>query len=114
MVDRLYSEICFFMSSCFTFKYASVLCFLSHLDVLRYSICFQWIEAYAMFQKALSIVKTDNKRIWGQFWSAHQRFFKYLCISAKVDYCVSLAKEALKAGKVGSISVAFSLILFYH
>lgn len=22
--------------------------------------------------------------LWGQFWSAHQRFFKYLCVAAKV------------------------------
>lgn len=27
---------------------------------------------------------SKNQKVWAQFWSAHQRFFKYLCISAKV------------------------------
>jgi len=26
-----------------------------------------------------------KKTMWGQFWSAHQRFFKYLCIASKVS-----------------------------
>uniref|UniRef100_A0A3Q3F1W6 Protein strawberry notch homolog 2 n=1 Tax=Kryptolebias marmoratus TaxID=37003 RepID=A0A3Q3F1W6_KRYMA len=26
----------------------------------------------------------SRKSLWGQFWSSHQRFFKYLCIAAKV------------------------------
>lgn len=34
----------------------------------------------------------------GQFWSAHQRFFKYLCIAAKVDRVVEVAKEELRNG----------------
>jgi len=41
-----------------------------------------------------------KKTMWGQFWSAHQRFFKYLCISAKVNACVRLARDAVKNGKV--------------
>ena len=41
-----------------------------------------------------------KKSMWGQFWSAHQRFFKYLCISAKVPKCVQLAREAIRDGKV--------------
>lgn len=40
-----------------------------------------------------------------QFWSAHQRFFKYLCISAKVNHAVEVAKEALRSGKVLYTSV---------
>ena len=38
--------------------------------------------------------------MWGQFWSSHQRYFKYLCISAKVPHCVKIAREAVKNGKV--------------
>ena len=38
--------------------------------------------------------------MWGQFWSAHQRYFKYLCISAKVPHCIKVAREAVKNGKV--------------
>lgn len=37
--------------------------------------------------------------LWGQFWSAHQRFFKYLC-GAKVHRLVELAQEELAQDKV--------------
>lgn len=60
-----------------------------------------------MFQKAADLIKAEHrmrKSMWGQFWSAHQRFFKYLCISAKVTHCVSLAREAVKAGKVSRLA----------
>uniref|UniRef100_A0A3Q3KNM4 Protein strawberry notch homolog 2 n=1 Tax=Monopterus albus TaxID=43700 RepID=A0A3Q3KNM4_MONAL len=33
------------------------------------------------------------------FWSSHQRFFKYLCIAAKVRCLVELAQKELEAGK---------------
>ena len=32
------------------------------------------------------------------FWSAHQRFFRSLCIASKVDTAISLAKKALDDG----------------
>ena len=70
-------------------------------------VWFQWMEARAMFQKAADLIKAEHrmrKSMWGQFWSAHQRFFKYLCISAKVNHCVALAREAVKAGKVRRFS----------
>uniref|UniRef100_A0A8C3U8Y4 Strawberry notch homolog 2 n=1 Tax=Catharus ustulatus TaxID=91951 RepID=A0A8C3U8Y4_CATUS len=41
----------------------------------------------------------SRKSLWGQFWSAHQRFFKYLCIAAKVPRLVELAQEELARGK---------------
>lgn len=37
--------------------------------------------------------------MWARFWAAHQRFFKYLCISAKVDACVRIALDAIKDQK---------------
>ena len=37
--------------------------------------------------------------MWGQFWSSHQRFFKYMCIAAKVKHCVRIARSAIKDGK---------------
>uniref|UniRef100_A0A8B9RJ81 Protein strawberry notch homolog 1 n=1 Tax=Astyanax mexicanus TaxID=7994 RepID=A0A8B9RJ81_ASTMX len=40
-----------------------------------------------------------KKSMWGQFWSAHQRFFKYLCIASKVRRVVQLAREEVKNGK---------------
>ncbi|XP_074642051.1 protein strawberry notch homolog 1-like [Tubulanus polymorphus] len=61
-----------------------------------------WVDARAKFQEAADLIDAEHrmrKNMWGQFWSAHQRFFKYLCISAKVRHCVNLAREAVKFGK---------------
>ena len=46
-----------------------------------------WVIARDSFQEASELLELDQKSrktMWGQFWSAHQRFFKYLCIAAKV------------------------------
>jgi len=37
--------------------------------------------------------------LWRVYWSSHQRFFRYLCVSAKVKKTISLAKNALSEGK---------------
>ncbi|VDO93835.1 unnamed protein product [Soboliphyme baturini] len=45
-----------------------------------------WLEARKQFQIAADLIDLDKSRrkaMWGQFWAAHQRFFKYLCIAAK-------------------------------
>jgi len=63
----------------------------------------QWVEAREKFEAAANLIDAEHrmrKTMWGQFWSAHQRFFKYLCISAKVQHCVHLADEAVRSGKV--------------
>uniref|UniRef100_A0A4W4HJI6 Protein strawberry notch homolog 2 n=1 Tax=Electrophorus electricus TaxID=8005 RepID=A0A4W4HJI6_ELEEL len=41
----------------------------------------------------------SRKSLWGQFWSSHQRFFKYLCIAAKVRRLVELARAEMEQGK---------------
>lgn len=56
--------------------------------------------------------RSSTKQTWGQFWASHQRFFKYLCIGAKVsnlcilktlnvqvDACVRMTREAIKENK---------------
>lgn len=61
-----------------------------------------WVEARRLFKEAADLLDYDRKRLktmWGQFWAAHQRFFKYLCIAAKVPSTIKLAKEAIKNGK---------------
>uniref|UniRef100_A0A673K479 Protein strawberry notch homolog 2 n=1 Tax=Sinocyclocheilus rhinocerous TaxID=307959 RepID=A0A673K479_9TELE len=59
-----------------------------------------WAEALAEFiQAADELCMSSRKSLWGQFWSSHQRFFKYLCIAAKVRCLVELAKKELEAGK---------------
>ena len=66
-------------------------------------LALQWVTARDRFHKAACLMDAEQrmkKSMWGQFWSAHQRFFKYLCISAKVNHCVRIAREAVKNGKV--------------
>ncbi|XP_060532767.1 protein strawberry notch isoform X2 [Cylas formicarius] len=61
-----------------------------------------WVQAMQKFHEAAELVDAENrmrKTMWGQFWSAHQRFFKYLCIAAKVPHAVAVAHEAIKMGK---------------
>ncbi|XP_034560911.1 protein strawberry notch homolog 2 isoform X3 [Notolabrus celidotus] len=59
-----------------------------------------WAEALQIFVRAADeLGLVSRKSLWGQFWSSHQRFFKYLCIAAKVRCLVELAKKELLAGK---------------
>lgn len=73
----------------------------------------QWAEALALFMQAADeLCMSSRKSLWGQFWSSHQRFFKYLCIAAKVRCLVELAKKELKAGKVSHIRTLPNETLF--
>ncbi|XP_060933666.1 si:ch73-63e15.2 isoform X2 [Limanda limanda] len=59
-----------------------------------------WAEALQVFLRAADeLGLVSRKSLWGQFWSSHQRFFKYLCIAAKVRCLVELAQKDLLAGK---------------
>ncbi|XP_010777025.1 si:ch73-63e15.2 [Notothenia coriiceps] len=59
-----------------------------------------WAEALQVFMRAADeLGLVSRKSLWGQFWASHQRFFKYLCIAAKVRCLVELAKKELLAGK---------------
>uniref|UniRef100_R7W7P3 Uncharacterized protein n=1 Tax=Aegilops tauschii TaxID=37682 RepID=R7W7P3_AEGTA len=43
--------------------------------------------------------KGVSNQIWRLYWSSHQRFFRHMCMSAKVPAVVKLAKEALAENK---------------
>ncbi|CAG7722769.1 unnamed protein product [Allacma fusca] len=61
-----------------------------------------WVELMQRFIEAAELMQSDvrqRKAMWAQFWSSHQRFFKYLCIASKVKQAVNLASEAVKLGK---------------
>lgn len=54
------------------------------------------------------LIEVDRKMkgsMWAQFWGAHQRFFKYLCIASKVSHVVKVAKEAIADGKCAVIGL---------
>ncbi|XP_048247301.1 protein FORGETTER 1-like isoform X2 [Haliotis rufescens] len=57
-----------------------------------------WNELRKALESALLRTGNVNKRLWSQFWSAHQRFFKQLCMGMKVPCIVKEAKEALESG----------------
>ncbi|XP_018415037.1 PREDICTED: protein strawberry notch homolog 2 isoform X2 [Nanorana parkeri] len=59
-----------------------------------------WAEALTVFQTAADWLGLESRKsLWAQFWSSHQRFFKYLCIAAKVQRLVTLAHQDLAKGK---------------
>ncbi|XP_051894254.1 protein strawberry notch homolog 2-like [Pristis pectinata] len=59
-----------------------------------------WAEAMNIFQHAAELIGLESRKsLWGQFWSAHQRFFKYLCIAAKVRRLVEIGRHEQQKGK---------------
>ena len=54
--------------------------------------CLVWSEMTRVF---LEQVASQNKQGNSFFWGAHQRFFRYLCISAKVEPVIQITEEAL-------------------
>ncbi|KAK2086840.1 Protein strawberry notch 2 [Saguinus oedipus] len=74
----------------------------SHSSGAPCHVSLQWAEALNVFQQAADWIGLESRKsLWGQFWSAHQRFFKYLCIAAKVRRLVELAREELARDKGG-------------
>lgn len=71
----------------------------------------QWAKAKHSFETAEEGLLEEADRItvrrsmWAQFWTAHQRYFKYLCIAAKVSHAVKVAKEAVADGKCAVIGL---------
>ncbi|KAJ0768766.1 putative chromatin regulator PHD family [Helianthus annuus] len=43
--------------------------------------------------------KPNSSQLWRLYWASHQRFFRYVCMSAKVPAVVSLSKQALTENK---------------
>lgn len=70
-------------------------------------ICFvpfrlQWAEAKDLFEETSPLLVDNHKlrrSMWRQFWAAHKRYFKHLCIASKVPQAVELTKQAIKNGK---------------
>ncbi|XP_051128829.1 protein FORGETTER 1 isoform X2 [Andrographis paniculata] len=43
--------------------------------------------------------KPNSSQVWRLYWASHQRFFRHVCMSAKVPAVVRLSEEALADGK---------------
>lgn len=68
----------------------------------------QWVEAKRSFSEAEILIEDHTalkNMMWAQFFSSHQRFFKYLCIAAKVSHAVKVAKDAVADGKCAVIGL---------
>ncbi|XP_066546140.1 protein strawberry notch homolog 1 isoform X2 [Amia ocellicauda] len=84
-----------------TFKIEEVPLTLDYIKMYNKAVRL-WVSAREKFQQAANLMDAElrmKKSMWGQFWSAHQRFFKYLCIASKVRRVVQLAREEIKNGK---------------
>lgn len=89
-----------------SFKTTSFNIHIANLDgqfVKLYDDCVAlWSLALEHFNTAACLLGDKNKKMrsmWATFWAAHQRFFKYLCIGAKVPHVVEIAMKALEEGK---------------
>merc|ERR1719350_1941931 len=61
-----------------------------------------WVELLHKFTEAADLIDADKKMkktMWGQFWSSHQRFFKYLCIASKVKHVCQISESEQRLGK---------------
>lgn len=84
-----------------TFKIEEVALAQRYINMYNKSVRL-WVSAREKFQQAANLMEAEQrmkKSMWGQFWSAHQRFFKYLCIASKVRRVVQLAREEVQNGK---------------
>ncbi|KAL3700029.1 hypothetical protein R1sor_018051 [Riccia sorocarpa] len=61
-----------------------------------------WNELRTELMVALEAVqdrRPNQTQLWRLYWANHQRFFRHICMSAKVPAAVRLAKQALSESK---------------
>uniref|UniRef100_A0A7N2LLW7 PHD-type domain-containing protein n=1 Tax=Quercus lobata TaxID=97700 RepID=A0A7N2LLW7_QUELO len=60
-----------------------------------------WAELRVELLSASAVLSNEkpNSQLWRLYWASHQRFFRHMCMSAKVPATVRLAKQALNEDK---------------
>jgi hypothetical protein len=58
-----------------------------------------WVDLRAALAQALAATGAAGGDVWKPFWAAQQRFFKSMCVSAKVPAVVAETRAALAAGQ---------------
>ncbi|XP_031283369.1 protein FORGETTER 1-like [Pistacia vera] len=62
-----------------------------------------WADLRVELLSAIAFLKEEDRanysQLWRLYWSSHQRFFRHMCMSAKVPATVRLAKKALAEDK---------------
>jgi hypothetical protein len=63
--------------------------------------CFFWSSLRVELMSAFDalIERRNQNQLWRLYWANHQRFFRHMCMSAKVPAAVRLAKEGLEEEK---------------
>eukprot|EP00850_Spirogloea_muscicola_P007218 SM000036S13262 [mRNA] locus=s36:226900:240784:+ [translate_table: standard] len=69
-----------------------------------------WAELRVEIMCALDTIPSEGGSksplsVWRHYWATHQRFFRHLCMSAKVVAAVEMAKAALMEGKCAVIGL---------
>ncbi|CAK9271564.1 unnamed protein product [Sphagnum jensenii] len=74
----------------------------SKMQGMYYKACYFWSALRTELMCALDALqekKPSQNQLWRLYWANHQRFFRHMCMSAKVPAAVRLAKQALEEGK---------------
>uniref|UniRef100_A0A6V2EFM3 Strawberry notch helicase C domain-containing protein n=2 Tax=Ditylum brightwellii TaxID=49249 RepID=A0A6V2EFM3_9STRA len=83
-------------------RFDTVTVHLTSRQVMKYNYAVKWWNNLkVMIQSSLDFMNLTHstpKTLWRAYWSAHQRFFREMCICAKIDEVVKQAKEYLKKG----------------
>ncbi|CAJ2659104.1 unnamed protein product [Trifolium pratense] len=60
-----------------------------------------WVDLRQKLLSTISLLpeKPNTRLLWRLYWATHQRFFRHLCMSAKVPTAVRLVKQALREDK---------------
>ncbi len=81
-----------------TFEIRNVELDQNHVDVYNRSVEL-WTQIFKYMKMSLPLKnESSDSNEMMQFWAYHQRFFRYLCIAAKIDETVRITREAVKAG----------------
>lgn len=69
--------------------------------VVQYDAAVQlWQDLRWKLDQAMTLSGNENAGVWKTFWSAHQRFFKLLCIDLKLETVLA----EVSTGKGGTLS----------
>ncbi|XP_043701868.1 protein FORGETTER 1 isoform X2 [Telopea speciosissima] len=71
------------------------------MDMYRKAAEF-WAELRVELLSASAVLSDDkpnSSQLWRLYWASHQRFFRHMCMSAKVPAAVKLATQALVENK---------------
>jgi hypothetical protein len=93
-----HAVLCFVM--CREAEFHQVEAPLRPAKVLQYDAAVQlWTDLRYKLEQALAQSGVEGSGVWKTFWSAHQRFFKLLCIDLKLE--AVLAEVGREGGWVG-------------